>query len=118
MNGNERWLRLRGAAQQLSAGLTATRATPLDRATLTALIAALTVFLRAWPTADDVAVDAATVLRWQQLNAQAQMATVAFNLAVQTYNDAVLQFPALCLAWLFGMKPTCLLTHYAAPEPR
>ena len=35
----------------------------------------------------------------------AQTATEHFNLAVTRYNEAIAQFPAVILAWLFGFQP-------------
>ncbi|XDF35159.1 LemA family protein [Paracidovorax avenae] len=40
--------------------------------------------------------------RWQELWAQAALATGQFNDAVGSYNGAIRQFPARLLAWLFG----------------
>lgn len=34
-----------------------------------------------------------------------QKATEHFNQAVGRYNDAIAQFPAVLLAWLFGFQP-------------
>ena len=35
----------------------------------------------------------------------AQRATETFNEAVARYNEAIGQFPAILLAWLFGFQP-------------
>jgi LemA protein len=41
----------------------------------------------------------------QQLESMAQAATERFNQAVVQYNEAIAQFPAALLAWLFGFHP-------------
>ena len=43
--------------------------------------------------------------RRAQLAQQTQAATEQFNQAVIRYNEAIAQFPAVLLAWLFGFKP-------------
>ena len=43
--------------------------------------------------------------RRAQLAQQAHAATDQFNQAVVRYNEAIAQFPAVLLAWLFGFKP-------------
>ena len=48
-----------------------------------------------------------TQLRYSFLpqSVPAYAATEQFNLAVGQYNDAIAQFPAAILAWLFGFQP-------------
>jgi LemA protein len=41
----------------------------------------------------------------QQLVRMAQAATEQFNQAVTLYNQAIAQFPAVMLAWVFGFHP-------------
>ena len=40
-----------------------------------------------------------------QLMVQAHVAIDQFDQAVGRYNEAIAQFPAVLLAWLFGFKP-------------
>ena len=42
--------------------------------------------------------------QWEQLAFQIEMARTEFNRAVVNYNEAINQFPALLLAWIFGFK--------------
>jgi LemA protein len=106
------WRGLAGASAQYTASLAAARVRPLASETIAALHAAQDVLHMAWERlqADDAHDLAGAALpetlqdHWQQCRADAQLATQAFNLAVQTYNDAIAQFPALLLAWLFGMR--------------
>ena len=46
-----------------------------------------------------------TEVEWNHLVLQVAAAAEEFNQTVQHYNDAVRQFPAVLLAWLFGFKP-------------
>lgn len=107
------WLGLAGAAAQFNASLAAARARPLDPEAIAALHAAQGVLLMAWQRLqEDDAHDLAGAalpetlqLQWRQSWTHVQTAAQAFKLAVQTYNGAIAQFPALLLAWLFGLRP-------------
>ena len=80
---------------------------------MAALNAACDVLVMAWATAQrDEAHDLAgprlpdTVLaRRSQLAGQTHVAIEQFNAAVARYNEAIAQFPAVLLAWLFGFEP-------------
>jgi LemA protein len=117
------WAGLHGAAAQFAASLAAARTRPLEPAGIAALSAAQDVLAMAWDRAErDDAHDLAgprlpdTVsMRRAQLALQAHAATEQFNLAVNRYNDAIAQFPALLLAWLFGFKPGRGVTQVAMP---
>ena len=107
------WAGLQGAARQFATSLAAARHRPLDARRMAALNAACDVLVMAWETAQrDEAHDLAgprlpdTVLaRRSQLAGQTRAAIEQFNLAVARYNDAIAQFPAVLLAWLFGFEP-------------
>lgn len=106
------WAGLRGAAMQFAASLAAMRPRPLDPRVAAALTEAHDVFSMAWlrvhQEAHDLAgapVPEALWLQWQHMVMQAGSARQDFNDAVSRYNDAIAQFPALLLAWLFGFKP-------------
>jgi LemA protein len=111
--GSAFWAGLQGAAAQLQASLQAARARPLDPERIAALGAAQEVLSMAWDRAErDDAHDLAGPRlpenfsgERQQLVRMTQAATEHFNGAVQRYNDAIRQFPALLLAWLFGFQP-------------
>ena len=107
------WGGLEGAATQFAASLSAARHRPLDPEGIGALGAARDVLAMAWERAErddahDLAgprlPDSVTATR-AQLMLQATAAAANFNLAVERYNRAIAQFPALLLAWLFGFKP-------------
>jgi LemA protein len=87
------------------------RPRPLDPEAAAALAEARDVLMGAWTRvsheADDLAgssIPEALTQQWQQLSAQARAAGEQFNHAVQRYNDAIAEFPALLLAELFGFK--------------
>ena len=104
---------LHGAATQLAACLAAARTRPLEPGGIAALSAAQDVLAMAWERAErDDAHDLAgprlpetVTARRAQLAQQAHAATDQFNQAVVRYNEAIGQFPAVLLAWLFGFKP-------------
>ena len=107
------WSGLQGAAHQLQASLALARQKPLAADGIAALGAAQDVLGMAWERAErNDAHDLAgprlpptlTTTR-AQLVAQAGAAAAQFNQAVERYNRAVRQFPAVLLAWLFGFKP-------------
>jgi LemA protein len=111
--GSAFWGGLQGAAAQLQASLQSAKSRPLDPERIAALGAAQEVLSMAWDRAErDDAHDLAGPRlpddfsgERQQLVRMTHAATEHFNQAVQQYNDAIAQFPALLLAWLFGFHP-------------
>lgn len=107
------WGGLQGAAGQLAASLAAARQRPLDPPRIEALGAAQGVLQMAWERveredAHDLAgsrLPANVSAQRAHLVSQAAAAIDQFNLAVARYNRGVRQFPALLLAWLFGLRP-------------
>jgi len=107
------WAGLHGAAAQFAASLAAARSRPLDPEGIAALSAAQDVLAMAWERAErDDAHDLAgprlpetLTTRRAQIVIQTHAATDQFDQAVSRYNDAIAQFPAVLLAWLFGFKP-------------
>jgi LemA protein len=107
------WTGLHAAAAQFSASLSAARARPLEPQGIAALSAAQDVLAMAWERAErDDAHDLAgprlpdtVTSRRTQLTIQTHAATDQFDRAVARYNEAIAQFPAVLLAWLFGFKP-------------
>ncbi|HKB54637.1 MAG TPA: LemA family protein [Ramlibacter sp.] len=107
------WAGLQAATRQFAAALAAVHNRPLDAKRVAALNAACDVLVAAWDNAArEDAHDLAgprlpdTVLtRRSQLGLQTHNAIEQFNGAVGRYNDAIAQFPAVLLAWLFGFKP-------------
>jgi LemA protein len=117
------WSALHAAAGQLAATLASARSKPLDPEGIEALSAAQEVLGMAWErAARDDAHDLAgprlpdtVLLRRAQLLLQAHAATETFNAAVMRYNEAIAQFPALVLAWLFGFRPGRALSPVIVP---
>ena len=111
--GSAFWGGLQGAAAQLQASLSSARARPLDPERIAALGAAQEVLGMAWDRAErDDAHDLAGPRlpenfsgERQQLERMTHAATEHFNTAVANYNEAIAQFPAALLAWLFGFQP-------------
>ncbi|HEY5677141.1 MAG TPA: hypothetical protein VIR81_10155 [Myxococcales bacterium] len=107
------WAGLQAAARQFATALAAVHNRPLDAGRVAALNAACDVLVVAWEHAQrDEVQDLAgsrlpdTVLaRRSQLALQTHAAIDQFNGAVASYNEAIAQFPAVLLAWLFGFKP-------------
>lgn len=106
------WNNLRAASAQFMASLAAVRGKPSDTAAMAGLVTARAVLLMAWQYLDDGALArarsgqsvAALRAEWEAVSTQAQGAERAFATAVEAYNCAVRQFPAVLLAWLFGFK--------------
>jgi LemA protein len=107
------WTGLRAAAEQFRASLAAARARPLSADGMAALDAAQQVLHMAWQRmqqedAHDLAGSALPEhlqTRWRELAARIQDAVGLFNHAVDDYNAAIRQFPALLLASLYGFAP-------------
>jgi LemA protein len=111
--GSAFWGGLQGAAAQMQASLAAARSRPLDPDRMAALGAAQEVLSMAWDRAErDDAHDLAGPRLPEnfsgeraQLVRMTQAATEHFNQAVSRYNEAIAQFPAALLAWIFGFHP-------------
>jgi LemA protein len=106
------WGGLQGATSQLAISLSATRGKPLDSGAAAMLAAAQDVVHGAWDRVQHCAHDLAgpsvpeslSVL-WQHMEMQSQLARDRFNQAVERYNAAIAQFPALLVAWMYGLRP-------------
>ncbi|MBC5764137.1 LemA family protein [Ramlibacter albus] len=110
--GSAFWSGLRGAVLQFNASLAAAKARPLDPERMAALGAAHEVLNMSWDRAErDDAHDLAGPRLPENISAERQQlvrlsvaATEQFNNAVAQYNDAIDQFPASVLAWIFGFR--------------
>ncbi|HVR53894.1 MAG TPA: LemA family protein [Pseudorhodoferax sp.] len=106
------WSNLRAASAQFTASLAAVRGKPTHTTAMAGLVAARAVLMMAWQYLDDETLaqartdQPAAALRaeWEAINTQVQGAEKAFGAAVQVYNQAIRQFPAALLAWLFGFR--------------
>ena len=120
------WSALHGAAAQFAASLAAARARPLEPDGIPALSAAQDVLAMAWERAErDDAHDLAgprlpdtVTARRAQLALQTHAAIEQFDRAVTRYNEAIAQFPAVLLAWLFGFRPGRGVRHAASVAPQ
>ena len=121
---------LQAATTQLATLLGATRLHPLEAGGMAALGTALQVLISAWqrqhPDAVTVfdadgtlsrpmpmqpgaagsatAPNAPEPIAWPEPSAAAEIARSQFNLAVAHYNDAIVQFPALLVAWAVRLR--------------
>jgi LemA protein len=102
---------LDASATQCLASLQAAKARPLDAEAIAALAAARGVLAQAWKRLSEEPEDLAGAplpeslgSEWEQIGQQVAGAADEFNQAVQRYNEAVGQFPALVLAWVFGFR--------------
>jgi len=111
--GSAFWGGLQGAAAQLAATLHSARSRPLDPDRIAALGAAQEILGMAWDRAErDDAHDLAGPRLPENFSSERQQrvrmtlaAAENFNAAVTEYNEAIAQFPAVMLAWLFGFHP-------------
>ncbi len=106
------WLALGGAAQQFEASLNLLRTRPLDTVAMEPLRTALHTLRQAWQRMQTAAPDLAGELlppsllaQWQAIDLLLVPALQEFDARVAAYNEAVGQFPAVVLAWLFSFKP-------------
>ncbi len=104
---------IQAASAQLAACLDAARPRPLDHERLAAIASAAQVLTRAWERAEredlhDLAgpqLPAALTDDRARLVRLTEDAVQQFDHAVDRYNHAIAQFPAVLLAWIFGFKP-------------
>lgn len=99
---------LRGALVQLEAALRVARREVLSAPSIAVLQSAHTT-LQVWQVRLTEAAAPGPELddwraRWAEARRQSDEAAAQFNQAVQAYNDAIRQFPALLLAALFGFR--------------
>lgn len=104
------WSLVLPAMEQFKISLKAAKAQPMRAELSAALSAAWHIFRMACSqtlTPDEAGharVPDLLAPQWGQLMMQDQEAVEAFNVAVDRYNQAVRQFPARVLAWLFGFQ--------------
>ncbi|MDO8280108.1 MAG: LemA family protein [Burkholderiaceae bacterium] len=106
------WAGLDGAAHQFGASLSAARSRPLEAGAIAALAAACDALTVAWQRVQLEAGDLAgpalpesVCAEWEQLSQRVRSASEHFGLCVAAYNQAIAQFPALLLAWIFSFRP-------------
>ncbi|WBY03828.1 LemA family protein [Ramlibacter tataouinensis] len=107
------WGGLQGAAAQLEAALLSARHKPLQPERIAALAAAQSVLAMTWERAEredahDLAgprLPESLTLRRAHMATQCAAAAAHFTQSVDAYNQAIRQFPAVLLAWVFGFRP-------------
>lgn len=106
------WAGLAAAAEQFNASLKAAHARPLNGPTTNALKTAFQTLCLSWSRLQDLPPDLAGPAlpnflqsQWEHIALQSEIARAEFNKTVTNYNEAINQFPALLLAWVFGFKP-------------
>lgn len=105
------WAALAAAAEQFSASLRVAHAQPLNGPIMRALGTAHETLGLSWRRLRDLPPDlAGSALpgtlqsQWEHVAVQVELARTEFNRLVLNYNEAIRQFPALLLAWVFGFK--------------
>jgi len=105
------WAGLAAAVDQFNASLKVAHGHPLRGPTMRALSTALDTLYLSWSRLRDLPIDLAgptlpdmLLSQWEQLAAQVEAARTEFNRRIENYNEAIDQFPALVLAWVFGFK--------------
>lgn len=107
---------LAAAAQQFESSLRAARAHPLDALAMRALETAYEALNASWLRLRNEPPDLAgpplpetLQQQWAHITMVAEIAKTDFGRHVQIYNEAIVQFPARLLAWLFGFKPAHII---------
>src|SRR5450830_1391221 len=105
------WRGLSAAAEQFNASLKIAHAQPLNGPRIKALQTALETLSLSWCRLRDLPPDLAgpalpgnLQTQWELLALQVEIARTEFNRRIDNYNEAIYQFPALLLAWVFGFK--------------
>lgn len=108
----EAWLGLAAASDQFTVCLKVVQAKPLNGPAMQTLQTALETLTLCWSRLRDLPPDLAgsalpgtLQTQWDSVAMQAEVARIEFNKRVELYNEAIHQFPALLLAWVFGFKP-------------
>jgi LemA protein len=106
------WAGLAAAVEQFNVSLKVAHTRPLHGPTMGALRTAFETLCLSWSRLRDLpsdrvgpALPGTLQSQWEQVAAQVEVARTEFNRRVANYNEAIAQFPALLLAWLFGFKP-------------
>ena len=106
------WIGVDSAASQLETSLKMLSQRPLNGAAMSALQTAYSTLCSSWerlqsepPDLAGHRVPEALQQDWSQVALSVAPASAEFNRLVLAYNEAISQFPASVLAWLFGFKP-------------
>lgn len=106
------WQGLSSAADQFGASLRACHLQPLDGPNMSALKTAHDTLILSYERFRNQPHDSpsqglidAFQTQWSHIAAQVEVTQSEFNRLVFDYNEAISQFPALLLAWIFDFKP-------------
>jgi LemA protein len=106
------WSGLVAAAEQFKASLRFARTQPLHGPAMNALRTAHGTLCESWTRVRELPAELleaewlqALQSEWERISIKTEMARSEFNRVVVNYNQAIGQFPAQLLAWLFGFKP-------------
>ena len=106
------WLNLAGACQQFEASLKVVRPRPLDATFMEPLHTAHETLRQSWLRMLAAAPDLAGSMlplslqsQWAHIEVLLGSTMREFDNEVAAYNEAIAQFPAIILAWLFAFKP-------------
>jgi LemA protein len=97
---------LRGAAIQFEVALRVARKAPLDAPSMAALRTACATVQVSWERSQAQPDEALTANQraWEDNQQARNEALESFNQAVAVYNRAIAQFPAVVLAYFFGLR--------------
>ena len=102
---------LTAAVDQFSVALKLAHAKPLNGLTILTLRTAFETLCLCWTRLRELQPNQLCTsrpdtlqLQWEHVTLQAEIASTEFNRQVLNYNEAIHQFPALLLAWIFGFK--------------
>jgi LemA protein len=105
------WQGLSAAADQFAASLRASHLRPLDEPTINALKTAHDTLMLSWERLRNLPPDLSGhklpdefQIQWAHIAAQVEVTQSEFNRLVLEYNEAIGQFPALLLAWIFDFR--------------
>ena len=103
---------LDAAAELFSSSLALSQAQPLNEMRMKTLKGSYESLLSCWaeleqtpPDLPDSVLPSGAQAHWSHISVQAEIAQTEFKRAVENYNQAISQFPALLLVWIFGFKP-------------
>jgi LemA protein len=106
------WANVDAVVTSFASSLSLAQAQPLNEVRMKALKASYDALLICWaqisrkpPDMHSSSLPADTQAHWAHISVQADIAQAEFKRAVDNYNHAISQFPAVLLVWIFGFKP-------------
>jgi LemA protein len=106
------WVGLDDAVALFASSLSLAQAEPLNEARMKTLKTSYESLVSYWtqlerltPDLQNSVLPSGAQAHWMHISVQADIAQAEFKRAVENYNQAISQFPALLLVWIFGFKP-------------